>query len=136
MFIVVFVLSGQTFSGKDGQLPERVAASLHEYQIDCHHQTEESRRMIPVQRFSLEEDRRKDREDDEGDDLLDYLQLQQGERSPVAHIADAVRRNLTRIFRQSNKPGEKNDAVERPVGNDLHFLKFQMSIPSEGHEDV
>ena len=109
---------------------------FHEHEVDGQNQAAESGQVVPVERLAPEEHRGEDGEDDERDDLLDDLELHERERSAVARESDAVGRNLTGIFGQGNEPREQDDAEERPVGDDLHFLKFQMPVPGEGHEDV
>ena len=92
--------------------------------------------MIPMKRFALEKDGGEHCKNGECDDLLDDFQLQERERSAIAHEANAVGRHLTGIFRQGNEPRKEDDAVERPVRDDFHLLEFQVSIPCEGHENV
>lgn len=109
---------------------------LHKYEINGKYKEYKCHEVVPMQCLTLEKYRGEDGEDDERDDLLDDLQLHEREWSAVARESDAVGRNLTGIFGQGNEPREQDDAEERPVGDDLHFLKFQMPVPCEGHEDV
>ena len=60
--------------------------------------------MVPVEGFALETKGYDDGEDDEGDDLLENLELYQGEGAAVVQKADAVGRHLAHVFKQSDAP--------------------------------
>ncbi len=109
---------------------------LIEHEVHRQHQTDESREVIPVQRFALEKHGGEYGEDYQRYYFLDDLQLHQRKRAAVADEADAIGWNLKRILGKSYHPREKDDGVERPVGNNLQFLKFQVTIPRKGHEDI
>ena len=74
----------------------------------------------------LEIKKRKDHEDQQGDDFLDDLQLEGG----VAVAAPAVGRHLQQIFKKRDGPAYNDDQQQR------FALVFQMSIPRAGHEKV
>ena len=67
-----------------------------------------------------------DSEDGEGDDLLDDLELVGGEGAGT----DAVSRDLEAVLEEGDGPTDDDDL---PEGN---FAIFEMTVPSEGHEDV
>lgn len=93
--------------------------------------------MIPVQSLSLEEHGGKNREDNEGDDLLDDFQLHQSEGTAVIDESDAVGRYLTGVFEECDSPAEGYDANQRERGEPAELLfQFQMAVPRESHEDV
>ena len=60
--------------------------------------------MIPVDGFALEDGGDDDGEDDEGDDLLENLELYQGEGAAIVQKADAGGRHLAHVFKQSDAP--------------------------------
>ena len=65
-------------------------------------------------------------EDDEGDDLLDGLELDSGEL--VA--ADPVGGDLEAVLEEGDPPASKNDEEEGSAP------LLQVAIPGKGHEDV
>ena len=89
-----------------------------------------------MQRLTLEQHRRDNREYNERDDFLNHLELHQVEGAAVAVEADAVGRHLATIFGKGDNPREQDDADERPMGRYARLLKFQVAVPSQGHEDV
>ena len=92
--------------------------------------------MVPVEGFALETKGYDDGEDDEGDDLLENLELYQGEGAAIVQKADAVGGYLTHVSKQSDAPREEDDGNEGPVATDARFLQLQVTVPGEGHEDV
>ena len=92
--------------------------------------------MVPLEVLALEEEVHDDREDGQGNDLLQDLELHQAEGAAVAAEADAVGRHGQAIFEEGDSPGEQDDEDQRPSGRDLHFLQFEMSVPRERHEHV
>ena len=110
---------------------------FEENEKDCCYQAGKSGKMVPLQALSLEEDNGEEGEDGYGDDLLDDLELHQGKCTAIAHEADAVGRYLAGVFEECQEPADEDDDVERCVVRDeLHLLQLEMTIPSEGHEDV
>ena len=93
-------------------------------------------RNVPLKSLPLEHHCDDDSEHGEGDDLLDDLELDKAEGAAVSRETDTVRRNLGAIFEKSETPGEKNHEYERPGGGNLHFLKLEMAIPGECHENI
>ena len=92
--------------------------------------------MVPLQGLALEQEGDDDREDGQGDDFLDDLELHQVEGTAVAVEADAVGRDGEAVLEKSDAPGEEDDEDERPAGGNLHLLEFEMAVPRERHEDV
>lgn len=75
-----------------------------EHKIDCQHETEESRYMIPLQLLPLKENIGNDTEDHEGDNLLDNLELHEGEGTSVALKTQTIGRYLTAVFQKGYEP--------------------------------
>ena len=109
---------------------------LQENEEDGEDEAGEGGQVVPLEGLALEDEKDDDREDRQGDDFLDDLQLHQVERAAVAFEADAVGRDGEAVFEEGDAPGEEDHEDERPAGRDFHFLQFQMTIPGEGHEDV
>lgn len=89
-----------------------------------------------MKRFALEKNHSHDCEHGKGDYFLNDFQLEERERSAVTDKADSVAWHLKTILEECQAPREEYYAYQRPTVGDVHFLKFQMTIPSEGHEDV
>lgn len=109
---------------------------FHEYEIDCHDETHAGGEVVPFECLALEEDHCEEGEDDEGDDFLDDFQLDEGEGTAVALEAEAVAGDLQGVFEECHAPGDEDDAYQRPVVDEFHFLEFEVTVPGEGHEDV
>jgi len=65
-------------------------------------------------------------EDNEGDDLLDRLQLRSGELA----VSVTIRWDLEAVFDKGDTPAEQDDRKKGRA-----FI-FQMTVPGKGHEDV
>lgn len=113
-----------------------MAESFAEDEIDRQHQANERRRMVPMERFPLEDKRHYACEDTDGNHLLQHLQLHQGERAAHDLRTDAVGWDHERILQQGNAPAEEDDKDQRPIRRDLHLLQLQITIPREGHKNV
>ena len=92
--------------------------------------------MIPLQGLVLEHECDDDCEYRQGNDFLDYLELHQTERAAVVDEAYPVGRHLGAVFEEGYTPGEKYHKDERPAGRNLHFLKLEVAVPCECHEDI
>ena len=95
-----------------------------------------TRLFLFAAKISIEQEGEDDREDGQGDHLLDDLELHQVERTAVAVEADAVRRDGEAVLEEGDAPREQDDEDERPAGRYLHLLEFEMPVPRERHEDV
>ncbi len=89
-----------------------------------------------MERLALEHDHGDYCENGKGDYFLDDLQLEEREWSTITNEADTIAWNLKAILEKCQAPREEDYAYQRPTVGDVHFLKFQMTIPSESHEDV
>ncbi len=70
------------------------------------------------------------------DNLLNHLELDEGEGAAVDVGADSVGRDLGTVLKKSDTPGKKDDCNKRPAFRNLHFLQLQMPVPGECHTDV
>ena len=92
--------------------------------------------MVPVQMLPLEQEGDDDGEDRQRDNLLNDFKLNEGKRPSVAGESYAVRRYCKAVFEKCDSPGKQDDEDQGPSRRDLHFLQFEMSVPSERHEHV
>lgn len=113
-----------------------MAESFAEDEIDRQHQAYERRRMVPMERFSLEGERHNTSEDTDGNHLLQHLQLHQGEWATHDLRTDTVSGNHKEILQQGDAPTKEDDKDQRPISRDLHLLQLQITIPCEGHKNV
>ena len=109
---------------------------FHKHKVYRQDEAAESGEMVPMQCLALKEHGGEHGEHNERDDLLDDLELHQRERPAITRKTNAVGRYLARVFGQRDSPRKEDDGVERPVGDDFHFLQFQVPVPGKGHEDV
>lgn len=75
-------------------------------------------------------------EDRQGDNFLNYFQLDKTVGTAVAGEADAVGRYHEAVFKQRDAPGKQNDERKGPVVDEVHLLEFEIAVPGKGHEDV
>ena len=108
---------------------------LHEDEIDGRHQTGEGGEVVPGQML-LKGDDGEEREDCQGDDLLNDLELNEREGTAVALEADSVGGHHEAVFKKRDRPGKEHDGVERPVADEFGALELEMGVPGERHEDV
>lgn len=93
--------------------------------------------MVPMEWLPLEDQSGKQREDRDGDNLLNDFQLHQTERATVADKADAVSRHLTAVLKEGQSPRyEDNHQQGCVVGDGAGLLQLEVPIPGKGHEDV
>ena len=93
-------------------------------------------KVVPADGFPFEDCGHYDGEDKEGDALLYYLELHEGEGTAGDLRADAVGGNHKGVFEEGHSPREDNDAYQRPVLNKIHLLEFKVAVPGKGHEDI
>ena len=77
---------------------------FHEDEIDGGNEAEEGGKVVPVEGLTLEEDVGNDGKDNQGNDFLNDLELNQGERTSVVLETYAVGRNLTTILEEGDAP--------------------------------
>ncbi|GAA3001859.1 hypothetical protein GCM10019997_16120 [Prevotella corporis] len=100
-------------------------------------QKEKGYKMIPMETLTIEKHDRKDCENQERYDFLDDLQLHQRETATIANVPQAVGRNLTSVFCQSQQPAQQDDDIQGgSIGYHLHLLQFDVSVPCECHENI
>lgn len=114
----------------------RNTVSLQENEENGGHEAAECSDMIPLYMFTLEDEKDDDGENSQRNDFLYHLELQKVERASVNLRAYPVRWDHKEIFEQSDTPGGDYDKYERPGRGNIHFLKFQVSVPGECHKDI
>ena len=116
--------------------PETNLLRLSKHKINGCHEAEEGSDVVPVEGFALETKGHDDGEYYQGDNFLQNLELDKGEGTAIVQESDAVGGHLTHIFKQGDAPREENDDQQGPVFADAGGLEPQVTVPSEGHEDV
>ena len=111
-------------------------ALFQEGEEDGEDEAGESDEVVPVDGLPFEDEEDDNREDREGNDLLDDLELDEIERTAVLGVADAVGGYGQAVLEERYSPGKQDDQDERPSGGDLHFTQFEMPVPCERHENV
>lgn len=77
--------------------------SLHEHEVDGRHQTDKSGEVVPG-KVLLEGNDGKQREDRQGDDFLNDLELDEREGAAVAFKADSIGGHHEAVFKQCDRP--------------------------------
>jgi len=90
--------------------------------------------MVPPERIGLHEDEREKGEDRERDNLLDDLELPNGNRPAELRRADAVGRDLETIFQEGDSPAQQHDSGH-PETFEPRFER-DMPVPRQRHESV
>ena len=96
-----------------------------ENDVGGQHDEGETQDVVPAQGLVQIEDG-EEREDRQGDDLLDGLQFR---RVEVA-VTDAVGRDLQHVLEKGDAPADEDDHGQG------HALVLQVTVPGEGHEDI
>ncbi len=109
--------------------------SVFENEVDCQHQEREADQVIQPQ-LCLKSKRREDDEHGEGDHLLYYFQLQQGEAATVTLKADAVGRHLEAILEKGDEPADQDHPDERQFAEPAVLSQLQVAVPCQCHKDV
>lgn len=65
--------------------------------------------MVPMEGFALKQHRDHDGEDEQGDDLLNHLQLDEGEGPSIVNKPYAIGGHLAHVFKEGNPPREGNN---------------------------
>ena len=110
---------------------------LHEDEVDGRYQTGEGGEVVPGQML-LKGDDGEEREDRQGDDLLNDLELNEREGTAVALEADSVGGYHEAVFKKRDRPGKEHHRVDGPAAevDDLEGLQLEVQIPGAGHEDI
>lgn len=92
--------------------------------------------MIPMKFLTLEHDISDYSKYQYGERFLNDLELHEIEWTSIPFEANAIGWNEKTVFDEGNGPREDNDTNKWPIGTYTALLKFQMTIPSEGHKNV
>lgn len=79
-----------------------------ENKIDGKHQKTKPDNVVYAKLFIFKHQKCEEYENRYGDNLLNYLQLNERERPSVTPEANPVGRNLEKIFKKCNTPADKN----------------------------
>ena len=100
----------------------------HEADVCC--------KMIPLEFLAIEHEHGDYSEHGQSNSLLNYLELEEGERAACAAVAHTVGRNHKTIFQERQAPGEEDDGYQRPVFDHAGLREFEIAIPGECHKDI
>ncbi len=89
-----------------------------------------------MQLFTLEHDSCDKCEYGERNHFLDHLELHKREGTAITYETNLVGWYLKGVLEEGDGPREEDDKDERPRVGDVHLLKLEVAVPSEGHEDV
>lgn len=92
--------------------------------------------MVEGEGLLLKKHQHEDGEDGQREKLLDHLELPEVERTAILDEADAVGRHHKTVFDQSDTPTEEDDQWQRELAEPRGALQFQVTVPSERHEDI
>ena len=104
--------------------------------IHGQYQKAKSHCMIPAKGFILKKEQREKHKNDQSNHFLNDFKLHQSKRSAIAFIPNAIGWNLKKVFKQSQSPTDQDNRNETSVFKPFEFFKFEMSVPSQSHEDV
>lgn len=86
--------------------------------------------------FTLKQHRDHDGEDEQGDDLLNHLQLDERKGTTIVNKTNAIGGHLADVFKERNPPGEGDYSNQGPVFTYARFAQLQMAVPSNGHKYI
>ena len=100
---------------------------LSKDKVYCQDQAAEAGEVVPLEWVALDEQNGKEREDHQRDNLLDNLELPEGEWTTKLVAADAVGWHLEAVLKKCDTPADKHDAYHA-VALELRFECY-MTIP-------
>ena len=107
---------------------------LSEYKVDRCDEAGKTCEVVPLEWVALNKQHGKEGKDNQRDNLLDNLQLPEGEGAAKFVATNAVGWNLEAVFKQGDAPADKHD------GNNTIALKLRLkgdvAIPSKCHKDI
>ena len=109
---------------------------LQKAEEDRGDKAEEGDDVVPLDGLVLEDKGADNGEDEEGDALLNHLELHKAERTAGDIASDAVGRNHCAVLEKGDGPGNYDYQYQRPVVVDMQFGQFQLPVPGECHKDV
>ena len=93
--------------------------------------------MVPMKGLPFESGRTKQHKNNQGDDLLDHLELHQAERAAIVAKPNTVGWHLKAVLKQSQEPAEQDDTKQWQMVEPAKLLAhLQVTIPSTRHENV
>ena len=82
---------------------------LPKYKVDCQDKAGEACEVVPAQWVTLDKQHGKECKDNQRDNLLDNLQLPEGEWASELCATNAVGRHLEAVLKQCDAPADKHD---------------------------
>ncbi len=103
----------------------------------CSDQTEEGPEVVHTETLGLKKEDSQQCKYGEGDNLLNNLQLEEGEGAAIIDKAEAVGGHHSAILKQSDEPADKDNGKDgqcRELRTEL--LCLQVAIPRKGHKCI
>src|SRR5690606_6600319 len=116
--------------------PRNDAALLFEYKIYGQYEEHKTDQVIDPETLIFKHQHRKQGEDYQCNDFLNYLELPEIERSPVSLVTYLIGRYLKTVFEQGNSPTDQDDGPEPELGKSRHGIKLEMAVPGQGHKNI
>jgi hypothetical protein len=91
--------------------------------------------MIPFEAL-FKDDHAKDHENGKCDGLLYRFQLNKVKRTSIFLKTYTICRYLEDVFEEGKPPANENNGDKPEIFAPRHVLKFQMTVPGEGHERI
>ena len=92
--------------------------------------------MVPMESFALKQHRDHDGEDEQGDDLLNHLQLDERKGTSIIDKTNAIGGHLAHVFKEGNPPRKGDNGNQGPVFTNARFAQLQVTVPSKGHKYI
>lgn len=92
--------------------------------------------MVPMEGFALKQHRDNYGEDEQGDDLLNDLQLDERKGTSIIDKTNAISGHLAHVFEEGNPPRKGDNSNQGPVFTNARFAQLQVSVPSKGHKYI
>ncbi len=107
-----------------------------EDEIHRQHQEKQANGMVHPETFLFEKQPRKSEKNQQGDDLLNDLELQQCVRSAIPAKAQLVGRHLKAVFKECQSPAQQNKREQSGLLKPAPFFDFKVAVPGQNHEYV
>ncbi len=109
---------------------------LPENKINGQHQKHKRNHVVGAQGLTFKGKYRKAREYQQGDHLLDHLQLPERKRPAIPVIADLIGRHLEHILQESDSPAKENHLEKAHTGKPGVLFQPQVAVPRHCHENI
>lgn len=92
--------------------------------------------MVPMEGFALKQHRDNYGEDEQGDDLLNDLQLNERKGTSIIDKTNTISGHLAHVFKEGNPPRKGDNGNQGPILAYPCFAQLQVTIPRKGHKNI